>query len=554
MIFLVLVCFISLGIGVRADDTLEYAAALNRVGLFRGTEKGYELDRPTTRAEAVTLLVRVLGKEDEALLKNLEHPFTDSVEWVDPYLGYAYQNGIVKGISPTEFGPSKPIDHRQYSALLLRAIGYSDDVGGQFKYEGSYEFAQHKLAIGEGLDTFTRGELVRLTYAALNTTLQGSSKTLAKKLISDRVFTQGDFAAAEAKVEKEEQKTAVLIYSVASDLESRLGMFSMDITEILDAPTKNIEILVQTGGTKNFRNTALKDGETQRFRITDSKVESVEVLDGVKMCDPKSLGDFLVYAKENIKADRYVLVMWDHGQGTEGGFGRDEINGNASLSLTDMKTALTSFGQKFDLIVFDACLMGTLECAWALKDAGEYMIASEDMIPTDGIYYTTWLNSLSVDSKLSTEELSRLIVDSYIVHAPQGREDVGMSVIRLDSVTPITNEVERMLDKLVKGGALERLLKTELQALGDNGGYDQYDLVSFFSLIDMDVADLGVALEGAVYYKRSAIPNKYSGLAIYLPLKNGKFAPVKADLKGVGYPEGAVALLDTIDINSKNGG
>jgi hypothetical protein len=64
------------------------------------------------------------------------------------------------------------------------------------------------------------------------------------------------------------------------------------------APTKNIEILVQTGGTKNFRNTALKDGETQRFRITDNKVESVEVLDGVKMCDPKSLGDFLVlYAK-----------------------------------------------------------------------------------------------------------------------------------------------------------------------------------------------------------------------------------------------------------------
>jgi len=547
-------CILCLAVGVRADDSIEYAEALNRIGLFRGTEKGYELDRTTTRAEAITLLVRVLGKEDEAMSKNFEHPFTDSVEWADPYLGYAYQNGIVKGISPTEFGPSNAIDHRQYATLLLRALGYSDDVGGQFRYNDAYEFACHKFAIDERGQLFTRGELVRLTYAALNTPLQGSSKTLAKKLISDRVFTQGDFNAAENKVEAKEQKTAILIYSVASDLESRLGMFSMDIGEILDAPTKDIEILVQAGGTKNFRNTSLADKKTQRFKITDSGIENVTVLDGVNMCDSKSLSDFLTFAAENVKADRYVLVMWDHGQGTEGGFGRDELNGNASLSLSDMKTALSAFGKKFDVIVFDACLMGTLETAWALRDAGEYLVASEDNIPTDGIYYTTWLNSLSADPKLSTEELARLIVDSYVVHAPQGREDVGMSVVRLSRVPLLADSVAKLFDKLVKGSGLERLLNTDIQPYGDNGGYDQYDLISIFSSLDMDVSDLGVALENTVYYKRSAVPDKYSGLAIYLPLKNGKFAPVKADLTEVGYPETVISLLDIINEKIKNGG
>ena len=202
IIFLVLSLTLILALPALATDVNEpYADALAELGLFRGTGNGYELGRPTTRAEAITLLVRVLGKEEEALSGDYEHPFTDAL-WADAYIGYAYENNIVKGISPTEFGSSLPIDHRQYSTLLLRALGFSDDVGGQFDYSQAYEFALHKLAIESAADTFTRGELVRLTYAALNTPMHGSNKTLAKNLMSDKVFTQGDLAAAKAKIPK----------------------------------------------------------------------------------------------------------------------------------------------------------------------------------------------------------------------------------------------------------------------------------------------------------------------------------------------------------------
>ncbi|MBQ2765847.1 MAG: hypothetical protein IJF48_02555 [Clostridia bacterium] len=535
-----------------ADANEPYADAISELGLFRGTGNGYELERTTTRAEAITLLIRVLGKEDEALTGDFEHPFTDA-GWADAYIGYAYENNISKGISQTEFGSNMPIDHRQYSTLLLRALGYSDDVGGQFKYANAYEFARHKFAIDEGADTFTRGELVRLTYAALSTTLQGSTKTLAKELMSKRVFTQGDLTAAKAKVPSEEMKTAVLIYAVASDLESKLGMLSMDINEILDAPTANIEILMQTGGTKNYRNTQLHDGATQRLRITDNSLTDITVLEGANMCERQTLGDFLVYAKENVVAERYVLVMWDHGEGTLGGFGRDELSGDASLSLADMKSAMGAFGENFDLIVFDACLMGTLETAYALKDVGEYMIASEDIIPTDGIYYTTWLNSLSADPKITTHELARLIVDSFVVHAPQNREDVMMSVIRLDKITALTDEVTRMLEKLNSDGLSAKLASAGLVPYGDNGGKDQYDLFAVFDTLDMNTSDIAVALESAIYYKRGAIEGKYSGLAIYLPLiRHSDYPDVRNDLFEVGYPEGAISALDII--NETNGG
>ena len=535
-----------------ADANEPYADALAEIGLFKGTGNGYELERTPTRAEAITLLIRALGKEDEALSGSFEHPFTDA-GWADAYIGYAYQNNISKGISQTEFGSNVPIDHGQYSTLLLRALGYSDDVGGQFKYNSAYEFALHKFAIEKGPDTFTRGELARLTYAALNTPLHNSSKTLAKELMSNKVFTQSNFAKAKAKVPGSEQKTAVLIYAVASDLESKIGMLSMDINEILDAPTGNIEILMQTGGTKNYINQALHDGKTQRLHITDDKLTDITVLDGENMCEQQTLEEFIVYAKENVIADRYVLVLWDHGGGTLGGFGRDELNGDAALSLDDMKTALSVFGQKFDLIVFDACLMGTLECAYALCDVGEYMIASEDITPTDGIYYTTWLNSLSADPKLSSEELARLIVDAYVVHAPQGREDVTMSVIRLDKAKMLASEVQKMLDKLTDGACLDRLLSADLIPYGEGDGYDQYDLLSTFDAVDMDISDLAVALEGALYYKRSAVFGKYSGMALYLPLgRQSDFENVRNDLYEIGYPEWALSSLDTI--NAKNGG
>ena len=535
-----------------ADANEPYADALAELGLFKGTGNGYELERTPTRAEAITLLIRVLGKEDEALSGDSEHPFTDA-GWADAYIGYAYKNNIAKGMLQTKFGSNMSIDHKQYSTLLLRALGYSDDVGGQFKYSVAYEFALHKLGIQKGSDTFTRGELARLTYAALNTTMYGSSKTLAKELMSDKVFTQSDFLAAKAKVPTDAQKTAVLIYAVASDLERKIGMLSADIKEILDAPTGNIEILMQTGGTKNYINQALHDGKTQRLHITDDKLTDITVLDGANMCERQTLEDFIVYAKENVIADRYVLIMWDHGGGTLGGFGLDELNGNAALSLGDMKAALSAFGQKFDLIVFDACLMGTVECAYALKDVGEYMIASEDITPTDGIYYTTWLNSLSADPRLQTAELARLIVDAFVVHAPQGREDVTMSVIRLDRAEMLVSEVQKTLVKLMGGAYLDKLLSADLIPYGEGEGNDQYDLLTPFNAVDMDISDLAVALEGTLCYSRSAVSGKYSGLALYLPItRQGDFESVRNDLYEIGYPEGVLSSLDTI--NTKNGG
>ena len=61
MIFALMVAF---SLTAFASDFDHTAEALSELGLFKGTGNGFELDREPTRAEAATMLVRLLGAEE----------------------------------------------------------------------------------------------------------------------------------------------------------------------------------------------------------------------------------------------------------------------------------------------------------------------------------------------------------------------------------------------------------------------------------------------------------------------------------------------------------
>ena len=118
----------------ETPEALNSANALNRLGLFEGTgvnEDGsprFALDKAPTRNEAITMLVRLLGKESEALNGDWETPFTDMTDWAKPYIGYAYANKLTDGTSATTFSGEKTISATQYLTFVLRALGYSSDT------------------------------------------------------------------------------------------------------------------------------------------------------------------------------------------------------------------------------------------------------------------------------------------------------------------------------------------------------------------------------------------------------------------------------------------
>ncbi len=164
------------------------ADALNTLGLFQGTSTGYELDRTATRAEAATMLVRLLGKEEEAKALEYTAPFTDLNGWEAPYVEYLYENGLTSGTSDTTFSPNKQCSAQMYSAFLMRALGYSEDAG-DFTYAQVIDKAT-ELGIADiancDTDNFLRDNVVAMSYTALaKQPKDGSTDTLLQKLVDE---------------------------------------------------------------------------------------------------------------------------------------------------------------------------------------------------------------------------------------------------------------------------------------------------------------------------------------------------------------------------------
>ena len=165
------------------------ADRLSDLGLFQGTDEGYELDRAPTRAEAGVMLVRLLGAEDEALTLEYSAPFTDLEGWEAPYVQYLYDNGLTNGATETTYEPLEPCSAQMYAAFLLRALGYSDAADGDFTYAGALDFGRSigLVDIANCSETnFLRDHVAAMSLTALHTAVKGDADTnLLEKLVDD---------------------------------------------------------------------------------------------------------------------------------------------------------------------------------------------------------------------------------------------------------------------------------------------------------------------------------------------------------------------------------
>ena len=131
---------------------------------------------------------------------------------------------------------------------------------------------------------------------------------------------------------------------------------------------------------------------------------------------PSTLVDFVTWAMQTYPADKYVLILSDHGMGWPGGWSDgdspgDGGNRNRNIPLTwPLDSNLLPDGtghrlwarsgsqtglDKFELIGMDACLMGQLEVFSALAPHARYAVASQETEPALGWAYTSFLETLT---------------------------------------------------------------------------------------------------------------------------------------------------------------
>ena len=162
-----------------ARETEQAAQALYELGLFRGTSTApdgtpvFDLDSVPTRNQAVIMLIRLLGKEEEALSGKWKIPFKDvkANSTTAPYISYAYANGLTKGTSETTYSGTNPVTRNQYLLFLMRAMGYANHTlySGGMSTEDAAQVAE-KLGLLDGTDAgrFTRGDVALISNRALD--------------------------------------------------------------------------------------------------------------------------------------------------------------------------------------------------------------------------------------------------------------------------------------------------------------------------------------------------------------------------------------------------
>jgi len=409
-------------------------------------------------------------------------------------------------------------------------------------------------------------------YMLKDTLKQLSSVTDSDEIVGRDVTLGSDYKAV---IEKQrtrdyffpdhsaDRKIVVMEYVIGSDLEDNRGMASLNISQMKEATSKGdgVDFVMQAGGSERWFTEGIEDSTVGRYLISGGNIETVEMLDDMTcMSEPETLTDFIVWTKKNYPADRYMLVLWDHGGGFASGYGVDVLNERADNEMTMLASeiirAIKDAGVKFDLIGFDACLMQNIEYANALEPYADYYLASEETEPGTGWFYTAGFGKLAEDPALGTEEFGKSMISSY----DQSQRAMGdgkpnpkctLSLVDLTLVKPAYKQLKGLYKKATEEIADNHAVYANMSA-ARSGSYqfadeEQVDMVSYLTnlkkadykqqvMSDDKLDRIARTAKVCVVYRNSDSADGINGLAIDFPYKDlSMYSYEYEELKAVNY-------------------
>jgi hypothetical protein len=165
-----------------------------------------------------------------------------------------------------------------------------------------------------------------------------------------------------------------------------------------------------------------EDTDGMKFSFNSKILESLS--EDNNMDDPAVLKDFIKWGMAKYPADRYGLVLWNHG-GQFVGYGGDtqdaSLKHGQGLTTQQIRStlteALTGTGvNKFEFIGFDTCLMGGAEVLGDFSTLCDVFFACPELDYGDGWDYGATLNYLKANSEVDITEFARAEVGFWNAH------------------------------------------------------------------------------------------------------------------------------------------
>ncbi|HEU4407625.1 MAG TPA: clostripain-related cysteine peptidase [Polyangiaceae bacterium] len=340
----------------------------------------------------------------------------------------------------------------------------------------------------------------------------------------------------------------VLLYAAAdNNLE---GDMMEDVLEFAQAgSSEGVTFLVQADRAEGFLEGdvgGLGDWKgAKRLALEGGRLREVADLGEIDSGSAEALADFVAWGLAEGPRERVAVVLSNHGNLNY--FAGDDQSGK-HMSLEGVRGALAqglgAAGRpKLDLVVFDACLMGSWETVSTLKPYADYLVASEEVVPGHGQDYRAFAKLVEAP-ETSPVDLGRHLLSTFRAYSEErGTADkITLSLYDLGKAGELDAAVGRLAGKL--GGSdltaagpivgaqfqrsvrfsdtLDRRASTHLVDLGHFAqnlggvaamgfGGEASDVAKAVAGVVVDTV-IGRAYEGA------------TGLAIYLP-RPGYYTP-----------------------------
>ncbi|MFN8579271.1 MAG: clostripain-related cysteine peptidase, partial [Candidatus Sericytochromatia bacterium] len=237
----------------------------------------------------------------------------------------------------------------------------------------------------------------------------------------------------------------------------------------------------ELSGSSNVMNMVLQtdgadDKDLKRYFITGDK-------DATKMVSPytafkyerdsadyRVLKSFIKWGFSTYPSDIKLLDIDSHG-GAYMGVGIDDTSGKVG-KLPSIAKAIKEATGKVDLLNFDACLMGSIEVLYELKDTADIIIGSQDSTYGTGLLYTKSINTI-LEKYKNLEDIARDIV---LVSDRKGKDSLTrpnrkgyvpnvftISAYRISQLNNLTNEINNLSNLLIKNmPTLKQTIKVAL--------------------------------------------------------------------------------------------
>lgn len=248
-------------------------------------------------------------------------------------------------------------------------------------------------------------------------------------LIALAFIVPGPSVLASAPAPHQKEWT-ILVYEDGDNNLEGAGVHDLNEMETLGS-NDELNVIVQFDRSPGNDNTNGNWSGAKRYYVTKDSdfntISSTELSDlgDTNMGDPQTFINFTTWAVDHYPANRYLVVLWDHGGGWHGACW-DDTSGDY-LDLDNISTGLNALkehlGRPVDVVGLDACLMAGIEILYQLRGSCDVAVLSGTTEPNDGWPYDWILPALAMKPQMSRQELATEITNDYVNSYTDGQPD-----------------------------------------------------------------------------------------------------------------------------------